>query len=65
MLKVNGSAFIDIRVTSFEKQFEQSRQVQARDFKSLVTVSTGAGTSLNITDKLRQLGGLLDTGAGY
>jgi LEA14-like dessication related protein len=64
MLKVNGSAFIDIRVTSFEKQFEQSMQFQARDFKSLVPVSTGAGTSLNITDKLRQLGGLLDIGTG-
>jgi LEA14-like dessication related protein len=64
-LKVNGSAFIDIRVTSFEKQFEQSRQFRARDFKSLVPVSAIPGTSMNITDKLRQLGGLLDTGAGY
>lgn len=64
-LKVNGSAFIDIRVTSFEKQFEQSRQFRARDFKSLVPVSAIPETSLNITDKLRQLGGLLDTGAGY
>ena len=64
-LKVNGSAFIDVRVTSFEKRFEQSRQFQARDFESLLPVTTGPGTSFNITDKLRQLGGLLDVATGY
>jgi len=33
-LSVNGSAFIDVRVTSFEKRFEQSREFQLRDFMS-------------------------------
>lgn len=31
-LTVNGSAFIDVRVTSFEKRFEHSREFQLRDF---------------------------------
>jgi len=64
-LKVNGSAFIDIKVTSFEKRFEQSRQFPARDFGFLIPVNTVPGTSINITDKLQQLGGLLDEVAGY
>ncbi|MDD1699774.1 MAG: LEA type 2 family protein [Methanoregula sp.] len=63
-LNINGSACIDIRVTSFEKRFEQSRQFQARDFESLLPVTSIPGTSINITDKLQQLGGLLDKVTG-
>ena len=59
ILTVNGSAFIDVRVTSFEKQFSQSRQFQARDFESVIS-STLPGTSINLTDSLQQLGGLLN-----
>ncbi len=33
-LTVNGSALIDVRVTSFEKRFEYSREFQLRDFAS-------------------------------
>jgi len=33
-LTINGSALIDVRVTSFEKRFEQSREFQLRDFMS-------------------------------
>ena len=33
-LSINGSAFIDVRVTSFEKRFEQSREFHLRDFVS-------------------------------
>ncbi|MCK9591611.1 MAG: LEA type 2 family protein [Methanoregula sp.] len=58
-INVNGSAFIDIKVASFEKPFEQSRQFKASDFESLVPV-----TSVNITEKVQQLGGLLDIVAG-
>jgi LEA14-like dessication related protein len=57
-LNVNGSAFIDVRVTSFEKRFSQSRQFEARDFESLIS-STLPGTSMNLTDSVQQLGGLL------
>ena len=59
-VKVNGSAFIDVKVTSFEKRFEESRQFQATDFKALIPVTSLAGTSMNVTDKLQQLGGFLD-----
>jgi LEA14-like dessication related protein len=63
-LTVNGSAFIDVKVTSFEKRFEQSRQFQAHDFESLIPDTTVPGTSFNLTDKLQQLGGLLDVVPG-
>jgi hypothetical protein len=63
-LTVNGSAFIDIRVTSFEKRFEQSRQFQVRDFESLVPVTAISKTSINVTDKVQKLGGLLDAVTG-
>jgi LEA14-like dessication related protein len=33
-LSVNGSALIDVRVTSFEKRFEHSREFHLRDFVS-------------------------------
>jgi imidazole glycerol phosphate synthase subunit HisF len=33
-LTVNGSALIDVKVTSFEKRFEDSREFQLRDFAS-------------------------------
>jgi LEA14-like dessication related protein len=54
-LNVNGSAFIDVKVTSFEKRFFQSRQFQARDFESLIP-ATIPSTSMNITDSVQQLG---------
>jgi LEA14-like dessication related protein len=61
---VNGSAIIDVKMTSFEKRFEQSKQFQAKDFESLVPSTTVPGISVNITDKLQQLGGLLDALTG-
>ena len=59
-LTVNGSAFIDVRVTSFEKRFEQSREFRLRDFASLNPETTVSGTTMNIMDKLQQFGGLPD-----
>jgi LEA14-like dessication related protein len=58
-LNVNGSAFIDIKVTSYEKRFEQNKVFQLSDFTGLLPVNTIPGTSINITDKLQQIGGLL------
>ena len=63
-INVNGSAFIDIKISSFEKRFEQSRQFQVRDFESLLPAAV-PGTSLNLTDKVQQIGGLLDLVPGY
>jgi LEA14-like dessication related protein len=64
-LNVNGSALIDVKVTSFEKRFEQSRQFSARDFGLPVPVATGPVTSVTIPDNLNNLGSLLDTVTGY
>ena len=57
-LSVNGSALIDVRVTSFEKRFEQSREFQLRDFTSLIPAIAVSGTPMNIMDKLQQFSGL-------
>jgi LEA14-like dessication related protein len=58
-LRVNGSAFIDVKVTSFEKRFEQSREFRASEIEGLIPLAPLPGTSINVPDKLRQLGGLL------
>lgn len=63
-LNVNGSAFIDVKATSFEKQFEQSKQFRARDFESFLPVTTIPGTSINVTEKLQQLRGLWNSFSG-
>ena len=58
-LNVNGSAFIDVKVTSFEKRFEQTKEFRASEIEGLLPVTTIPGTAINVTDKLQQLGGLL------
>jgi len=57
---VNGSALIDVKVTSFEKRFEQSREFQLRDFASRIPATTVSGTPVTITDTLQQFSVLLD-----
>ena len=59
-LYVNGSARIDVQGKSFETPFEQSKEFRARDFESLLPITTIPGTSVNVTGKLQQLKGLLD-----
>ena len=61
---VNGSARMDIKGKSFEKPFERSKEFRARDFESLLPMTTIPGTSVNITEKLQQLKGLLDAVRG-
>jgi LEA14-like dessication related protein len=63
-LYVNGSARIDIKGKSFEKPFEQSKEFRARDFESLLPITAIPGTSVNVTEKLQQLKGLLDSVRG-
>lgn len=58
-LRVNGSAFIDLKVMSYELPFEQSRDFQASEFEGLVPVS-----SINVTEKLEQARGLLNALSG-
>jgi LEA14-like dessication related protein len=64
ILYVNGSAHVDIKGKSFKKPFEQSREFRTRDFESLLPVTTIPGTSINITEKLQQLRGLVDVVRG-
>jgi LEA14-like dessication related protein len=61
---VNGSSRIDINGKSFEKPFEQSKEFRARDFESLLPITAIPGTSVNVTEKLQQLKGLLDAVRG-
>lgn len=57
-LHVNGSAVIDVKVTSFEKPFEQSREFQASEFSGLLP-ATVPGTDISVAEGIQQLGGLL------
>lgn len=58
-LNVNGSAFIDVKVTTFEKKFEQSREFSAGEFEGLLPVTTVPGTGISVGEGIKQLGGLL------
>jgi hypothetical protein len=64
-LYVTGLASIGVKVTSFEKPFEQKKEFRARDFESLLPVTTILGTSINITEKLQQLRGMVDAVRGW
>jgi LEA14-like dessication related protein len=63
-LYVNGSARMDIKGKSFEKPFEQSKEFRARDFESLLPMTIIPGTSVNITEKLQQLRGFVESVRG-
>ena len=60
IVNVNGSALIDVKVTSFEKRFEQNREFKATEFTGLLP-ATIPGTSIDIPEGIRQIGGLLDS----
>ena len=63
-LNVNGSAFIEVKVTSFEKRFEQTKTIPLSDLESFLALNTLPGTSVNVTDTLQQPGSLLDVVSG-
>ena len=48
-LNVNGSAFIDVKVTSFEKRFEQSREFKASEFPGLIPAFNIPGTDVLVS----------------
>lgn len=58
LVRVNGSAVIDLRLTSYEKAFEQTREFRKSEFENLLP-ATIPGTDINVSDGLEQLGGLL------
>jgi LEA14-like dessication related protein len=59
LIRVNGSAVIDLKLTSYEKPFEQTRTFSANEFEGLLP-ATIPGTDINVTEGIQQLGGLLD-----
>ncbi len=58
LVQVNGSAVIDLRLTTYEKPFEQTREFRRSEFESLLP-ATIPGTDINVTEGIEQLGGLL------
>lgn len=59
-LKVNGSAFIDIKVTSFEKRFEEKKEFRYEDFAPFLPVSSPPVTGADVTGGLSQILGMPD-----
>jgi LEA14-like dessication related protein len=58
LIRVNGSAGIDLRLTTYEKPFEQTRQFSAGEFTGLLP-ATIPGTNINGAEGIQQIGGLL------
>lgn len=56
---VNGSATIDLKLTTFEKPFEKTRDFSASDFENLLPVRTIPGTGISVVEGIQQLGSLL------
>jgi LEA14-like dessication related protein len=63
-LRVNGSASVDLKVTSYELPFEQQRVFRSTEFTSLIPDITIAGRSINVTEGLDQARGLLTALSG-
>ena len=59
LVRVNGSAVIDLKLTTWEKPFEQTQVFQASEFEGLIP-ATIPGTDINVSEGIQQLGGLLD-----
>jgi LEA14-like dessication related protein len=57
LIRVNGSAIIDLKLTTYDKPFEQTREFSASEFTGLLT-ETIPGTSINVSEGIQQLGGL-------
>jgi LEA14-like dessication related protein len=58
LIRVNGSAVIDLKLTTYEKPFEQTREFSASEFTGLLP-ATIPGTDINASEGIQQLGGLL------
>ena len=58
LIRVNGSAVIDLKLTTYEKPFEQTRQFSAGEFEGLLP-ATIAETDISVSEGIEKLGGLL------
>ena len=52
---INGSAFVDLRLTTYEKKFSRSEEFTAQEFSGLVP------PSFNVTEKLGQAEAILNS----
>jgi len=59
-LRVNGSAFIDLKALSYALPFERSQEFRAGEFADLVPEISLGGTTINVTEGLEQARGLLN-----
>lgn len=58
LIRVNGSAIIDLKLTTYEKPFEQTREFPASEFEGLLP-ATIPGTDISVSEGIEKLGGLL------
>jgi LEA14-like dessication related protein len=58
LIRVNGSAVIDLKLTTYEKPFEQTREFSLSEFEGLLP-ATIPGTDISVSEGIQQLGGLL------
>ena len=58
LIRVNGSAVIDLKLTTYEKPFEQTREFSASEFEGLLP-ATIPGTDISVSEGIEKLGGLL------
>jgi LEA14-like dessication related protein len=58
-LLVNGSAFLDVKVTSWEVPFHQTREFAASEFDAYLPLSAIA--SINVSEKINKVTGFLST----
>ena len=58
LIRINGSAVIDLKLTTYEKPFEQTQKFSASEFTGLLP-ATIPGTDINVSEGIQQLGGLL------
>jgi LEA14-like dessication related protein len=63
-LRVNGSASIDLAVTSYELPFARSEEFRLSEFANLVPAASGVTGSMNVTEKLEQAKGIWDAFTG-
>ena len=59
LIRVNGSAAIDLKLTTYDKPFEQTREFSVSEFEDLIPVKTIPGTDMSVSEGIQQLGGLL------
>lgn len=63
-VKVNGSAFVDVKVTEYELPFRQQRVFTTEDFGAFIPLSTLSVNGFNISTGLQRLGGFLSAVPG-